>query len=233
MESNNLSVEARDKKGKGPARRLRMVGKIPAVLYGQGNHTLLTTDPKVIERTLVQEGGKNRVYKLTGGGVDNKSVLVKDYQVDPVSRRLLHVDLYEIDITAKVEVTVAINFTGKSVGVVEGGILNYIEREILVKCLPDRIPKHIDIDITALKIGDSLHLDEVALPEGLEKAAKGNPTICAVVPPAKEEEMVASLAPTAEPEVITEKKKEPAEGEAAAAGDAKPAAKEKDKEKEK
>lgn len=233
MEANNLSVESRDLKGKGPARRLRMIGKIPAVLYGRGDHKLLATDPRVLERTLVQEGGKNQVFRLKGAGVDDKAVLVKDYQIDPVTRRLLHVDLFEIDITAKVEVTVAINFTGKSQGVVEGGILNVIEREILVSCLPDRIPKHIDIDVTPLKIGDSLHLDEVQLPEGLEKISKQNPTICAVVPPAKEEELVASLTPAAEPEVIKEKKPEAGEGEAAAATDAKGGAKDKEKDKDK
>jgi len=153
---------------------------------------------------------------LKGAGLEGKHALIKDYQVDPLTRKLLHVDLLEIDVTKKIEVTVPLNFVGKSIGVSEGGVLNFIERTIQVKCLPTAIPQHIDVDVSALAIGHSLHLDELKLPEGIEKTSQLNSTLVTCVPPTKEEEAVASLAPTAEPEVITEKK--PAEGEAAAAG---------------
>ena len=206
MEEHKLEVESRELTGKGPARRLRMAGKIPAILYGMGDHKKLSLNPVVCERTLLQEGGKNQLLTVKGAGLDGKKVMVKDYQVDPVSRKLLHVDLFEIDVTEKVEVTVALNFIGKCKGVVDGGILNVVIRDVEVKCLADKIPNHIDVDVTNLNIGDSVHLEDLALGEGLEKASQQNPTIVTVVPPSKEEELTPALEAGAAPEVITEKK---------------------------
>ncbi len=219
MENQTLSVETRTKIGKGAARQLRRDGKLPGVLYGLGHNVSVVVDPKTVHKLLMEEGGRNRVLSVTGAGLEGKHVLVKDYQVDPVKRNLLHVDLLEIDVTKKIEVTVTLNYTGKCEGVAAGGVLNMIERTIDIRCLPTSIPKGIDIDVTALTIGKSIHLDDVKLPEGTEKVLQGNPTLVTCVPPAKEEEAAPSLAPTAEPEVITEKK--PADGEEAAAGDAK------------
>jgi large subunit ribosomal protein L25 len=216
MTEQTLSVETRQTTGKGTCRKIRAAGKLPGVLYGLGKSIPVTVDPKLIQRGLLSEGGRNQIYNLEGAGVAGKHALIKDYQVEPVSRRLVHVDLLEIDITKKINVTVSLNFTGKSAGVAEGGVLNIVERSIEVKCLPNSIPGHIDVDVTKLTIGDSIHLDELTLPEGIEKASHGNPTLCTVVPPAKEEDAAPSLAPTAEPEVITAKKEEGAEGAAAA-----------------
>ncbi len=212
---NVMPIQERKETGKGHNRRLRMSGSIPAVLYGLGDHKSVTVDPKPIHATLLQEGGKNRVFTVKGAGLDGKRVLIKDYQVDPVTRRLLHVDLFEIDVTHKVEITIALNFTGKAKGVVDGGILTVVQRNIDVRCLPDRIVNHIDVDVTSLIIGASLHLSDITLPEGIESATSQNPSLVTVVPPTKDEELQASLAPAAAPEVITEKK--PAEGEEAAA----------------
>jgi large subunit ribosomal protein L25 len=122
--------------------------------------------------------------------------------------------LLEIDINKKIQVTVKLNFVGKAAGAADGGVLNIVEREIEVSAFPNRIPKSIDVDVSALTIGDSLHLDGVKLPEGVEASSHSNPTLCALVPPAKEEDAAPSLTPAAEPEVITAKA--PAEGEAAA-----------------
>lgn len=219
MEQQSLSVESRTGTGKSVTRKLRTAGKLPAVIYGLGNTQPVTVEPTIIIKLLLSEGGRNQILNLKGAGLEGKHALIKDYQVDPLTRKLLHVDLLEIDVTKKIEVTVPLNFIGKSVGVGEGGVLNFIERTIQVKCLPTAIPQHIDVDVSPLAIGHSLHLDELKLPEGIEKASQLNSTLVTCVPPTKEEEAVASLAPTAEPEVITEKK--PAEGEAAAGGEAK------------
>lgn len=232
MEQQSLSVETRDSRGKGPARRLRASGKLPGVLYGLGKNIPITVDPRTIHRFLLAAGGRNQIFNLAGPGVDGKHALIKDYQVDPVERNLVHVDLLEIDVTKKISVTVPLAFTGKALGVAEGGVLNLIERQIEVKCLPTQIPGHIDVDVTALKIGDSIHLEEVKLPEGIEMGNRMNPTLCTVVPPAKEEEAAPSLTPSAEPEVITAKKAEGEEGETPAAGAAE-GKKDKDAEKEK
>lgn len=231
MEQQTLSVESRQKTGKGVARKLRATGKLPGVLYGMGKSAPVVVDPRAILRLLMEEGGRNRVLTLDGQGLAGKHALIKDYQVDPVSRTLVHVDLLEIDINKKIIVTVPLNFTGKSAGVAEGGVMNIISRTIEVKCLPNAIPKHIDVDITALKIGDSIHLDDLRLPEGMEKSVLTNPTLCACVPPAKEEDAAPKLAATAEPEVITEKKAEGEEGAAAAAGGEAKAAEKKDEKK--
>lgn len=213
MEKAQLTIEPRENVGKGFARRLRTAGKVPGVLYGLGAHRTLVADPRVIEKALLSDGGKNVVFSLNGDGVDGKHALVKDYQVDPVTRKLLHVDLIEIDVMKKVDVTVTIQVVGKCVGVVNGGIINVVEREIEIRALPNAIPKHIDVDVTNLDIGDSLHVDDIQLPEGVEKAHPDfNPTLVTVVPPASEEEATASVEGAAAPEVIGEKKKDDVAG---------------------
>lgn len=219
MEQQSLSLESRTGTGKGVNRKLRAAGKLPAVIYGLGKSQPVTVEPVFLTRLLLSEGGRNQILNLKGAGMDGKHALVKEYAVDPVTRRLIHVDLLEIDVTKKIEVTVALNFVGKSKGVAEGGVLNLIERTLFIKCLPTSIPQHIDVDVTELAIGHSIHAEDLKLPEGIERASQLNSTLVTCVPPTKEEEAVASLAPTAEPEVITEKK--PAEGEAAAGGEAK------------
>jgi large subunit ribosomal protein L25 len=215
MEQLNLNVELRQGAGKNANRKLRALGKLPGVVYGMGPNVNISVDPRPIKKLLLEEGGRNKTLNLKGEGVDGRYALIKDYLVDPVSRELLHVDLLEIDITKKIDVTVVLNFIGKAAGVAEGGVLNIVERTVMVRCLPTAIPKHIDVDVSALQIGDSIHLDQLALPEGVEKVSQTNPTLVGVVPPAKEEEATASLTAAAEPEVITAKKPEAAEGEAA------------------
>ncbi len=218
MEQQTLEVMVRSQTGKGPARRTRMAGNLPGVLYGSGQTpTPITLNPKLVLGLLLQEGGRNRVLTLKGTGVDGKAVIVKDYQIDPLSRALVHVDLMEIDLTKKIQVTIKLTYTGKAAGVADGGVMNIIERQISVKCLPNQIPGHIDVDVTALTIGDSIHLNDIVLPTGVERLPNINPTLVTVVPPAKDEELAPSLAPSAEPEVITAKKAEGEEGEEGAA----------------
>ena len=218
MDQLSLNVESRKEMGKGSCRRIRRAGKLPGVLYGLGAHRPITVEPRFIQKTLLEEGGRNKVLNLIGTGLEGKHALIKDYQVDPVSRVLLHVDLLEIDVTKKVEVIIPVNLVGKSIGVAEGGVLNIIARSVELRCLPTAIPKHIDVDVSELAIGMSLHLDDLKLPEGIEKAdASSNPTLVTVVPPTKEEEAAPSLTPAAAPEVITEKKDASADGAAPAA----------------
>ncbi len=214
MEQLNLEVESRTTSGKCENRRTRRAGKLPGILYGTGKPaTSITVSPTLIQSLLLREGGRNQILNLKGGGLDGRHALIKEYQIDPVKRTLLHVDLLEIDIKQKINVVVPINLVGKAAGVADGGVVNFIERSVEIRCVPTSIPKHIDVDVTALKIGDSIHFNDVQLPEGVERVNQSNPTLVAVVPPTKEEEAAPSLAPTAEPEVITAKK-DAAEGEA-------------------
>ncbi len=217
MEQHTLWVEPRQQTGKGVNRKIRKAGKIPAVLYGMGKSQAVVVDPVTVTRNLLNKDAQNRVYSIEDGALKGKNILIKDWQVDPLSRRLVHVDLLEIDINKKTRVTVTINFTGKSIGVGEGGVLNIIERSIEVFAFPNKIPKSIDVDVTTLVIGRSIHLSEVTLPEGVEKTSQGDPTLVACVPPAKEEDATPSLTAAAEPEVITAKKVEGEEGAVAGA----------------
>ena len=222
METISLEVTERFTTGKGPARQARRAGKLPAVLYGMKKSKGVTVDPRPIRTLLMKSGGRNSVMHLKGQGFDGKQAMIKDFQIDPVKRTLLHVDLLEIDPNAKIDVTIPLSFIGRATGVADGGVMNIIERQIVVRCFATAIPDKIEVDVTALKIGGSIHLDELQLPEGLDKVSHTNPTLVTVVPPTKEEEAAPALAEAAAPEVITEKK--PAEGEAAA-GDAKAEAK--------
>lgn len=208
MEYTKLEAAPRQHLGKGPSRRLRMEKKIPSVLYGFGKCESIILDPKVVTHHLLQEGGKNRIFLVSGQGITDRHAIVREYQVDPVSRDLLHVDLQEIDVNKKIQVTVALNFTGRAAGVVDGGVLNVVERNVRLECLPTQIPKHIDVDVTALKIGDSLHIEDMQAPDGTRLVFHENITLVTVVPPAKEEEVAPVLEAAAEPEVISEKKAE-------------------------
>lgn len=223
MEQTILSVDSRDNLGKSACRKIRRAGRLPGVLYGLGKCQAISVEPKLIHTLLLEEGGRNKVLNLKGSGVDGRHAIIKAYQVDPLKRNLVHVDLLEIDVNMKIEVTVPLTYVGKAQGVADGGVLNMIERTIAIRCLPTQIPKNIDVDVTALSIGHSIHLDQIQLPEGVEKVSQHNLTLVTVVPPTKEEEAVPQLAATAEPEVIGAKKEgeegaAPAEG-AAAGGD--------------
>lgn len=228
MMNDTLVVELRQKTGKGASRRARRDGKLPGVVYGQDAHLNIALNPATVHKFLMMEGGKNKVFTLSGAGLEGKRAMIKQWQTDPVTRKLIHVDLLEILATEKIDVKVRLNFVGKPLGVTEtGGVMSIIEREVEVSCLPDQIPHHIDVDVTALKIGDSIHLNEIAFPEGITKISQTNPTLVTVVPPTKEEDLAPKLEEAAEPEVLTAKKEEGAEGEEAAADEeGKPAGKE-------
>lgn len=216
-----LNLEKRDLTGKGPNRRLRATGKIPAVIYGQDrDNENVALDPRGVEKALLSEGGRNAVF-TTEGAIPGRKVMLKEYQVDPVRRNLLHVDLFEVSATETITITIPINFVGKADGVKnEGGVLNVTHREIEVDCLPGANPEHIDVDVSALKIGDAIHLDDLTLPEGIEKTNTTNPTLVTVVPPTKEEEAEPSLAAAAEPELVG-KKGEDKEDEEGSSGEKK------------
>ncbi len=215
MEQRTITVEARTTKGKGANRRTRAAGRVPGVLYGAGKNFDLTLDPRAITAALLSEGGTTSLFDLKGEGMDGKRALLKDWQVDPLSRQLVHVDLYEIDPKKKLLVTVKLNYIGKAIGVADGGVLNLVARELEVRCFPDKIPTHIDVDVSALKIGASIHLNEITLPEGIDTVSHKNDTLVTVVPPTKEEEAAPVLTQAAEPVVLTAKAKDGEEGTAA------------------
>ena len=206
--TNVLAAKSRTGKGKGPARRLRAEGLIPAVVYGQKRDpTHIAVDPAAIEQAIATPHKFNTLLTLQLDGAE-KRVLFQDWEVDPVSRKLLHADFLEVDMGKPVKVPVPIVTTGKAEGVIAGGILNVSAHEIVVEAMPDRIPVQIEVDVTALKIGGSIHIADVKAPEGVKVRFATNFTVAVVTAPEKEEVVAA---PAAVPGAV------PAEGAPAAA----------------
>jgi len=227
MKTLELEVLSRLETGKGFNRRLRNEGMIPAVLYGASKKNFnIKTSRKTM--TVILKGENENVIitlKSAEPEVNGKLVLIKDWDRDVMTRLPLHADFYEIDLKKAVRVKVPLHFTGKAKGVAEGGLISPIVREIEVDCLPTAIPDFIEVDVTNLGIHDSIHIDELVVPDGVTKHYAENFTLvtCTIV---KEEAapVVDPNAPAAatEPEVIAKGKKDE-EGETGAAG-AKPAA---------
>jgi large subunit ribosomal protein L25 len=211
-----LDVEIRSDKGKGANRKLRAKGRIPGVCYGKGRSPVpVSLDPRRLERLLASSAtGINTLIDLRvagGGDFDGRVVLVKELQRDPVSARALHADFYAVDLEQAIQVAVPIQVTGTAPGVTNGGILDHALRELQIECLPRAIPEQILVDVGQLEIGMSLHVRDLALPEGVKLMSDPDLSVVSVVVPAALEEETAAAAP-AEGEAV------PAEGEAAAEG---------------
>ncbi|HTT70828.1 MAG TPA: 50S ribosomal protein L25/general stress protein Ctc [Anaeromyxobacteraceae bacterium] len=192
--TNELSAKLRQERGKGPARRLRAQGLIPAVVYGQKREpTHVAVDPAAITKAIATPHKLNTLITLKVDGAD-KRVLLREYEVDPVSRELLHADFLEVVLGQAVKVDVPIVTTGKAEGVVAGGILTVSAHDIAVEALPDRIPVAIEVDVTPLKIGGSIHIADVKAPEGVKIKYATNFTVAVVTAPEKEEVVAAPVA---------------------------------------
>ena len=172
--ADNISLEAREREGRGKndARRLRAQGMVPAVLYGDGGgagSTVLAVPAKVVDYTL-QHVGDNALYDLKLGDQDDATVRVVDVQRNPVSGRLVHVDLAPVNMRERIVVTVPLTVAGAddSPGVTEGGVLDQVAYEVEVESLPGDIPQGLTLDVSGLQIGDNLTLADVELPEGVE-----------------------------------------------------------------
>ena len=197
MDTLEIQVEARDKQRKRDARRLLREGKIPAILYGpKMTAVTLALDKKEFSRRVAGLQGSHLVrLKSASATLAEKVALVKDMQFHPISGDVIHADFYEVDLSAKIQVHVPLRFVGKAVGIVNGGILQPILREIEVECLPLDIPEFFNVDVTALDIGDSVHIEDLQMPDGVVSVAEDNLALVAVVPPTVE----AVATTTAEP----------------------------------
>ncbi|GMT47957.1 MAG: 50S ribosomal protein L25 [bacterium] len=213
MERITLSAEHRTEAGKGIARSLRRQGYMPAVIYRAGKSTPIKLKKQDIVNFLNSTMGEQVMVNLRFSDGNLRLALLKDYQVDPVKGELLHTDFYEVSLKERVRVTVSIVLTGEPVGVKkEGGILQQAHSEVEVECLPDVIPSHLEIDVSGLKVGHSLHVSDLFLQEGIKVFDSPEEVIATVIAPTMEVEAVASEeAEAAEPEVIKKGKKEEAE----------------------
>jgi len=211
-----LQAEKRDGRGKNEARRLRASGKIPAVVYGTEKNTAaaIAVDPRVLLRILHSESGVNTLIGLEGAGVAaGGKVLVKEYQLDPIDHRLLHADFYAVAMDKTLEVTVPIVIKGEPKGVKQqGGIVDFVNREIQVECLPGDIPEHIDVDISELMLHQGIRVRDLPKSDKWAPVSEPEMMIVHVVSVKAEEAPAADAAasPTAaaEPEVIKKGKKD-------------------------
>jgi large subunit ribosomal protein L25 len=221
-----LQAEKRDGRGKNEARRLRAAGRIPAVVYGteKNKATEIAVDPKVLLRILHSESGVNTLIGLEGAGLSaGGKVLVKEYQLDPIDHKLLHADFYAVAMDKMLTVTVPVVLKGEPRGVKQqGGVVDFVNREIEVECLPADIPEHIDIDISELMLHQGIRVRDLAQDGKWKPVSEPEMMIVHVVTvkveeaPAAAEVTAAAAAPgaaAAEPEVIKKGKKEEDEAE--------------------
>jgi large subunit ribosomal protein L25 len=221
MEKITLKASVREASGKSSAKRIRKEGQIPAVVYKDGNEGLsVKVDMKELWQVLHTEAGSNVIITMEIDGkekAETKTVIIKETQVDPLNDKFLHVDFHEISLEEKLTVKVPVELKGEAPGVTEEeGVLTQVLWELEVECLPTDIPEHIDINVEALRIGDAIHVADLALPAGVTALEEREQVVVSVHAPQAEEEAeeVIGEEGAAEPEVIKKGKAEE-EGEEA------------------
>ena len=203
-----LTARIRKSKGKGAAKKLRKMAQVPAVFYGPKTESvMLAVDYPELKRLLRQGSGENVILDLqvqSDQGTKTHKAIIKDILMDPVKDIYLHADFYEISMDKEITVDVPIRLVNSPVGVTEGGILQHIKRELKISCLPGKMIDALEVDVSGLDIGDSVHVEDIDLPEGIVSLEEEDLTVAAVAAPTVAEEP--------EEEVIEE---ELAEGEVA------------------
>jgi len=206
MEITELAAQVRKEHKKGPARRLRQQGFVPAIFYGRSaeNILLAVNNKELLKlhkdkkdhsfiKLIIDDGDKKKIEKLS---------LIKELQVQPLTGKFYHADFYEVDMKHKLTFEVSLRFTGKAIGVENGGELQHIKREVKVSCLPANLPDHIDVDVSALDIGDSIKVKELKLAEEITvldppDAAVAAVAVIKVIKATPEEEEAAAAAAAA------------------------------------
>lgn len=220
MEKILVKADKRPETGKGGARSLRREGLLPAVVYAGGESTPIKIQSKQMTKLIYSGAGEHSLITIElnddGGKTSEHPVLVKDYQRDPVSEELLHVDFMEVSLKEVVKVTVPIVIIKQPAGVKAGGILQHRLREVEIECLPTQIPDKIEVDAESIEIGHSLHVSDLTVLEGITMVSDPEEVVLSVSAPVVEEEAPAEEAEEgAEPELVKGKGKEEEAGEEA------------------
>lgn len=189
MQQTQMKIETRTTTGKGISRKLRAAGRIPGVVYGRGMEPVpVSIEPKALATAIAGEGGINNLITLQGGGnLDQTVVIVADIQRDALRGTPEHVDLHRVNMNEKVRVNVPVTLKGTAAGVKEGGLLDFAHHSLHIECLPGSIPEHIEIDITDIKIGHSIHVGEINFPAGVKCVDNPKTPVVGVLGKAKEE----------------------------------------------
>jgi len=215
MERIVLSAEKRENVGKGVARSLRRAGMIPAVLYRAGKSQPIKIQKKEFSNLLKKTAGEKVLVNLKFTDGNDRLAVMKDYQFDPINGDILHTDFYEVSLTEKIRATVHVVTVGEPIGVKrDGGVLQYGIREVEIECLPDQMPGHLEIDITGLGTGHSVHVRDLKVAEGVKILSDPSDVIATVVAPAVEKPAAEAVeAAPSEPEVVKKGKKAEEEAE--------------------
>jgi large subunit ribosomal protein L25 len=203
-----IEVNPREETGKNANRRARAAGKIPAVVYGGGRESVaIQIDRKTLLDTMKGHSGENPIFLLKLGDKE-RHAMIRNMEVDPVSRQVIHIDFQRVIMDQKIRVTVPVELSGTAFGVkTEGGMLDFITREVHVECLPGEIPKHIDCDVIDVHVGQHVAAKDLKLPEGVTLLDDPEKVILSLSH-GRLEEAEAAAADRAEPEVIKKTKAE-------------------------
>jgi large subunit ribosomal protein L25 len=185
-----LQVKSREARGSAASRRLRGQGWIPGVLYGDGNEAHpFSVEERELRRVLTGEHGLHAILDVVLEGKQNPHhAVLKDYQLDPTRARLLHIDLHEVRLDRAINAQVVVELTGESEGVKEGGVLSQVNRELTVEALPMDVPDRLVLDVSGMRIGDSLRVSDLRVPEGVKILTDPEAVLAIVTPPTKVEE---------------------------------------------
>jgi large subunit ribosomal protein L25 len=207
-----IKAEMRDNKKKSDMTNLRNAGLIPAIIYGEGKEGVKVTFEKLsFKRAYKKSIGEAAFFDIEVAGKTYSSIL-KEKQIHPVTREFTHIDFLELHAGKAITLSIPVNYTGDPIGVAEGGLMEILKREVEVSCLPKDVPDEISVDVSHLKIGDSIHFGDITLPENLEPSMSDITTLVALRAPKAEVEEVAD----------EETEGEAAEGEETADSEEKP-----------
>jgi large subunit ribosomal protein L25 len=213
----SLAARLRTDTGKGAARRLRRDNQVPAIFYGPSSQPVMLAVKYLDLQTLLKStDSENVIFQLqieSGQGTESKTVMLKELQADPIKPVYYHADFYEISMDKELTLNVPVHLVNTPAGASKGGILQHVKRDLLVSCLPGNLVEFLEVDVSALDIGDAVHVRDIALPQGMKAADDGDTTIAVVTPPhvvAEKVEEVAEEEKAAE-EAAEAAKEEPAE----------------------
>jgi large subunit ribosomal protein L25 len=187
MSQITLAARVRKSKGKGAARKLRNNNQIPAIFYGPKTEpVMLVVDYPELMRVSKENRRENVILDLqikSDRGTETRKAMIKDLLIDPIKNTYLHADFCEISMDKEIRVNIRVRLIGTPVGVTEGGVLQHIRRELTISCMPDKLIDSLDLDVSALDIGDSLHISDIKFPEGITSSDEGHITIAVVAAP--------------------------------------------------
>jgi large subunit ribosomal protein L25 len=189
MQQKQLNVELRSKTGKGISRQLRNADMVPGVVYGKGMDPMAVSFKyRELHAAMAGQGGQNNLITLVGGGnLDQSMAIIVDLQRDAIKGTYRHVDMHRVNMNEKLRITVPVILKGTAIGTKEGGLLDLAHHELHVECLPGNIPDAIEIDVTALKVAQSIHVNEIPLPEGVKLLDNPKTPVVSILGRVKEE----------------------------------------------